>query len=495
MIEPRRAMVLAGGGLKVSAQAGAMQVWLDEAGLRFDHADGCSGGTLNLAMYCAGLSGGEIADRWRSLRPLRLAALNWPGVLAGPWAPSLLSLARLRDQQLARWGLDWSALVASPRSAAFNVYDFTHHRLLQLSPADLTPDLLMACNALPGWYPPVRWRGSDLIDAVYATDANLADAISRGADELWVIWTVDITGRWRPGPVAAYFQTIETSANSDLRATMAAIEHNNAEIAAGGPGSYGRPITVRLLQIPSPVHYLFVFRRSSIRRSVAIGVDTARVWCRANGIPFTPLSPEVDREQIQPPGHGLVFHETMTGQVRFTASATAGHRGGLRAHRLSLRLRVAAADVQALIRDPQHRAQLSGSVVCEALGGTLPVRSGTVDLLTREGADELAMRYDLEVEDGTGHRLRLQGYKDVAHDRAADLWADTTTLPVTLTDVAGRVVVEGVVRLSLLGVLRVALSLRGSRSGIAGVLDAGRFVRFFAGALAWVYLRPSGMSS
>ena len=39
-----RSLVLAGGGLKVGYQAGVLQVWLDEAGLKFDHADGASGG-------------------------------------------------------------------------------------------------------------------------------------------------------------------------------------------------------------------------------------------------------------------------------------------------------------------------------------------------------------------------------------------------------------------------------------------------------------------
>jgi predicted patatin/cPLA2 family phospholipase len=38
----KRSLILAGGGLKVAYQAGVLQVWLDEAGLSFDHADGAS---------------------------------------------------------------------------------------------------------------------------------------------------------------------------------------------------------------------------------------------------------------------------------------------------------------------------------------------------------------------------------------------------------------------------------------------------------------------
>ena len=51
----RRSLILAGGGLKVALQAGVLQVWLDEAGLEFDHVDGASGGVFNLAMLCLSL--------------------------------------------------------------------------------------------------------------------------------------------------------------------------------------------------------------------------------------------------------------------------------------------------------------------------------------------------------------------------------------------------------------------------------------------------------
>lgn len=64
-----RSLILAGGGIKVGCQAGVLQVWLHEAGLTFDHADGASGGCLNLAMYCPGMSVAEIAEAWRRLDP------------------------------------------------------------------------------------------------------------------------------------------------------------------------------------------------------------------------------------------------------------------------------------------------------------------------------------------------------------------------------------------------------------------------------------------
>lgn len=46
-----RALVLAGGGMRVAYQAGAVKALIDE-GLRFSHADGASGGTINWLPCC-----------------------------------------------------------------------------------------------------------------------------------------------------------------------------------------------------------------------------------------------------------------------------------------------------------------------------------------------------------------------------------------------------------------------------------------------------------
>ena len=62
--------------MKVGYQAGALQVLLDEAGLEFDHADGTSGGCLNLAMVQSGLSGTRIANNWRTTGPFELTSLQ-----------------------------------------------------------------------------------------------------------------------------------------------------------------------------------------------------------------------------------------------------------------------------------------------------------------------------------------------------------------------------------------------------------------------------------
>ena len=107
-----------------------LQVWLDEAGLEFDHADGASGGNLNLAMWCQGMSG--TPDR-RQLAP---HAPAWrhrasTGDRGGSciWADFAAHAGPLpRRNLLPRWGLDWARIRATEREATFNVYDFTDPR-------------------------------------------------------------------------------------------------------------------------------------------------------------------------------------------------------------------------------------------------------------------------------------------------------------------------------------------------------------------------------
>src|SRR3954463_7347158 len=102
---PKRALILAGGGLKVAFQAGVLQVWLDEAGLTFDHVDGASGGVFNLAMYCQGMSGHEIADRWRRLDPAAGVKFNVEEYAKLFYAESIALMDNYREIVFPSWGL------------------------------------------------------------------------------------------------------------------------------------------------------------------------------------------------------------------------------------------------------------------------------------------------------------------------------------------------------------------------------------------------------
>ena len=294
----RRSLILAGGGLKIAYQAGVLQVWLDEAGIEFDHADGTSAATFTLAMWAQGMSGRRIADNWREFDPLKAIDVNWSAVLRLPVAESLLTFRRIRRNVFPRWGLDFDAIRASTREASFNVYDFTEQRVVVLPPSQVTADVLAAAGALPVFFPPVELDGHTYVDAVQAGAANLEHAIERGADELWIIWTTSTAGRWRNGLLGQYFGIFELAANGRLRADLDRIERNNAAVDRGEHGAYGRRIEVRMLQAEVPLHYLFNFRARKFREQVDAGVRDARAWCAALSREAAP--PSVDAGQRPP---------------------------------------------------------------------------------------------------------------------------------------------------------------------------------------------------
>ena len=281
---PKRSLMLAGGGLKIAFQAGVLQVWLDEAGIEFDHGDGVSAACFNLAMWAQGMSGRQIADNWRTLNPLGGVDVNWSQLVRLLGAESLFTLDKYRSKVFPRWGIDFAKIRASTREATFNVYNFSKHELRPVTASELTEDFLIATGSLSVFFPPVQVGAETYIDAVFNTPANLEEAIRRGADELWVIWTTSRRGQWVRSLTGGFFGLFEATTNDRYKQMLARIARNNDAIERGGAGEFGRPIKVRELQAEVPLHYLFNFSRKRIAKAVELGVEAGRQWCRENGI-------------------------------------------------------------------------------------------------------------------------------------------------------------------------------------------------------------------
>jgi predicted acylesterase/phospholipase RssA len=479
---PKRALILAGGGLKVAFQAGVLQVWLDEAGIEFDIADGASGGVFNLAMWCTGKTGMQIADAWRRTRPLDFFAIN-----PRPWV-ALSSLDRFRERVLPSWEVDWNRIVRE--QATFNAFNFTEQKLVTRCPSEMNDDWLLACVSLPTWFPPVR-IGNDLyVDSVYATDSNLEAAIANGADELWVIWTVSTRGKWRNGLFDHYFQTIEMAANWRVKDLKRRIKESNALVDAGGRGEFDRHIDLKILRAEVPLHYLFVFNADTLREAVERGVEHARAWCRAREIALRDPAP------VPPDPTRLRFSETMRGAVAFGTSDHGRPEG------LAVNLTVEVGGLNRFLADPHHSAQLTGWVTSDALGGKLPIKNGLFNLFVDDGDPyHRKMLYRVHFRDQAGHPLTLSGTKIVPRGLGFHPWRDTTTLVTKLFqgDVGPQreddavPVAAGNLRLTPLGLSRQLISFRASGPGpvttVAGGRLVARFFMFFVGTLARLYLR------
>jgi predicted acylesterase/phospholipase RssA len=500
---PRRALVFAGGGAKVAYQAGVLQVWLDEARIdgrqiEFDVADGASAGVINLALWCQGRTGREIADAWRAHRPWRGAIPNLAG-LPFPFRPSIFSSAGLRNHTLPDFGINWAEVAHGrdgkpARDATFNVWNATRQEIVAVPAKDVTASLLLAAISPPLWFPTVRENNETYTDSVFATDANLGAALRTGVTELWLVWTVSTRGRWRSGFSPGYFQILETAANSRLRADLDRVRRHNQALRDDRRGEFGEhPIRVRLLRAEVPVHYLLNVRRSSIAHAVDLGVRDARRWC-AN-------QPGIELDVAEPVASGepadLVFRETLSGYLIWTAKDPRALPDG-REYHLALSLTVAVRDVDRFIRDPSHLATATGTVRGEDWLETAPVDRGTLNILvdadTDADADARAKQlvYDTYFSDRHGRRLHLHGEKDVRRDGPRDSWPDTTTLYVTLLDIDDEhretVVAAGVLKLTPFGFVRLLGSMRAlAPTPLSRARTLSRFGAFFFGGLREVY--------
>jgi hypothetical protein len=447
-------------------------------------------------MYCQGQTGTQIADNWRNVSPLAGVQLNWRAYFKLFYAASIFKLDRYRQHVFPMWGLDWVRIRASKVNATFNVYNFSRHELRVLTPAEMTEDLLIGCVSLPMWFPPVRINGEVYIDAVYQTDANLEEAIRRGADELWIIWTVSERGEWRDGFVANYFQIIEAAADGRLRQVLRRIEANNAAIANGQTGEFGRPIATKILRAEVPLHYLINGSADRVQEVVARGVADARRWCAERHIPFQP-----SQDHRPPDLTSLRFSEKMRGYMTFGEhNFAAGYREGRRTGTgLVANLTIRMDGLDSFLANPRHAARVEGSLICQALGGRLPVEQGTFNQFVDEGnPTRKRMLYRLFFRDVDGRPLTLSGYKLMVDDPRRNAWTDTTTLYTRvlrehvgpeLEDQA-QLVASGIIRITLPDFLRELATFRAEGPHFGDQAAAlGRFGAFFFGRLWDVYWR------
>jgi predicted acylesterase/phospholipase RssA len=493
---PKRSLIMAGGGLKVGFQAGVLQVWLDEAGLTFDHADGASGGCFNLAMYCQGMSGKQMADNWRNYDPIVGAAPNFAGPGEFAHQQSFFTLDSMRQTVFPKWGLDWNKIRAGTRLGTFNLCNFSKKRLEVVTNDQMDEDRLVSSVSLPIWFPPVQINGDLYIDAVYLSDANVDEAIRRGADEIWAIWTVSTRNEWRPGFVEQYFQIIETVADGNFFAIWDRITKNNQAIAAGGKGEFGRTITLKLLQAEVPVDYLFNLSRDRMAEAVNLGVDMARAWCNDQGVA---LGPPVTPTPTPSPHTTLQFSESMSGFVAPAPDFQAGFDlGKSQNKKLDVELTIRTEDADALITDPNHLMAVTGFADSPWLGGRVPIDSGEFNLLVSTvDPRKKEMRYRLFVHHTDGTERTIAGVKHVENDGGiSDIWTDTTTLFTSIykghvtaaAQPTAAQVATGIISISFFQFLQEMTTFRVTGPTPAARLNAlTRFTTLFLGKLLDVY--------
>ena len=270
--------MLAGGGTKAAYAAGVLEVLLptlDPVRQRpFARVEATSSGIFNAAMMAAGQDAGEIADNWLRLRPLRALSPNWLQLPLLFWGRSLLTWNRFMRNVVKRpsgWGLTFPVRATDGRAYHFNAYNVSDQRLVSFDELDETR--FKACIALPRWFPSEMIDHQRHVDAVFATDSNAAAVLDvDGLDEIWVIWTVDVSGTWHNGWVSNYFRILEQSAAASYRRERKHILAHDFI-----PAAHATEHDKVLFEIAGdvPAHYLFTFFGRTVRNAVKQGSDDA----------------------------------------------------------------------------------------------------------------------------------------------------------------------------------------------------------------------------
>jgi predicted acylesterase/phospholipase RssA len=305
---PRRSLLLAGGGMRVAYQAGVL-VALERAGLTFAHGDGASGGTINLAMLLSGLTPAQMCERWRaldvhgfvSLLPLRR-------LLRAPPYPALGSSEGIRDRVLPHLGVDPSRIrAAQGMVGTFNVCDYGRKLCIAVPNDEVDLDLLVAGVSLPVLSPAVRRDGRVLVDAVWIKDANVEEAVRRGADELWLVWAIGNHGVYRNGAFQQYVHMIEMSANGSLFGELRDVALLNT--------ARQQPIRLHVIRphVPLPLDPDFFLGRVDAATLIAMGHRDACEYLATSSPEGVALGPEATRMQDPRPGVG--FRETLEGEI------------------------------------------------------------------------------------------------------------------------------------------------------------------------------------
>lgn len=105
-----------------------------------------------------------------------------------------------------------------------------------------------------------------------------------------------------------------------------------------------------------------------------------------------------------------------------------------------------------VINNARHPANLTGTFVCEALGGTFIVHRGTFQLFSQDHRqpDTANLVYNFDMVSPKGNKLHFNGYKVVnsgAFLNPLELWRQTSTLFVTITNTQSQVVGRGTLRI------------------------------------------------
>ncbi|MFK0001745.1 patatin-like phospholipase family protein [Paenarthrobacter sp. NPDC090522] len=305
----KRSLVLAGGGMRVAWQAGVMRA-LEEEGLDFHHVDAASGGILTAGMLLSGVSAREMCQRWSGVDVKDFgSALPLGDYLKGPWSlPAVGDADGILDKVFPALGINDATIrgrAAEPDAVegSFNVVEFVEKRCHAIDAKEVDAELMAAGMSLPIFLTPLRRDGKIWTDAVWMRDANVGEALRRGATEVWLIWCIGNSPYWGDGPLEQYVHMIEMSAMGALLADF--------EAAA----AVGREFVLHVIRPahPLPLDPEFYLGRVDADTLIGMGYRDARAYL--DSMTAEGLAKDSSCTAMTDPVPGVRFNDTLQGRI------------------------------------------------------------------------------------------------------------------------------------------------------------------------------------
>jgi predicted acylesterase/phospholipase RssA len=311
---PKKSLVLAGGGMRVAYQAGVVLA-LEEAGLRFDHVDGTSGGIFNTAMLASGLGARQMAANWRTLKLSGFVSFTRVKNYLNPLRINGFADADgIKNKVFPHLGIDLSKINDNPDfKTSFNVCNFREKSVEAIPGEIVKQDHLLAGVSLPIFMPALEIDGTWYTDAVWIKDANLVEAVRRGSTDIWLVWAIGNTPTFLQGSFPQYVHMIEMSANGGLLEEYKQIELIKKLRKLAGDEN---PIRVFVVKspIPLPLDPDFFFNKINARELINMGYSHAKDYLKA-----VPEDGEILDESLtknREPNYILSFRSSFSGNIK-----------------------------------------------------------------------------------------------------------------------------------------------------------------------------------
>jgi hypothetical protein len=188
----------------------------------------------------------------------------------------------------------------------------------------------------------------------------------------------------------------------------------------------------------------------------------------------------------------------------FAGFGATGHRDGFEQGRadesyVEAQMTIYVDGVNRFITTPEHRASIEGVILCDRLGGRLPIRRGIFNIFVDEGdPTRKKVIYRVFFDDAQSNALTLGGFKDLHDDPGMDFLSDTTVVFAKIyrgtvlgdEEETADVVAAGILRVGMVAFLNQLATFRAEGPTLADRASAlNRFGVFYFGRLWDVYAR------